>query len=152
MTEGDLRKLLLIFGILTIHSFPEGVAVGVSFADVGLDGGLSLFGVTVPLLAVFMTVAISIHNVPEGVAVSIPLRSMGVDNWRLVAAAVFSSLPQPVGAVVAFLFVSWDSGSPLARWCSSSSPSSSPRRWNSGRISTAVGTESWLAALSPASC
>ncbi|MFB6242922.1 MAG: ZIP family metal transporter [Halobaculum sp.] len=107
VTEGDLRKLLLIFGILTIHSFPEGVAVGVSFADVGLDGGLSLFGVTVPLLAVFMTVAISIHNVPEGVAVSIPLRSMGVDNWRLVAAAVFSSLPQPVGAVVAFLFVSW---------------------------------------------
>ncbi|MEZ3118010.1 ZIP family metal transporter [Halobaculum sp. MBLA0147] len=107
VTEGDLRKLLLIFGILTIHSFPEGVAVGVSFADVGLDGGLPLFGVTVPLLAVFMTVAISIHNIPEGVAVSIPLRSMGVDNWRLVAAAVFSSLPQPIGAAVAFLFVSW---------------------------------------------
>lgn len=107
VTDGDLRKLLLIFGILTVHSFPEGVAVGVSFADVGLDGGLTLFGVAVPVLAVFMTVAISIHNIPEGVAVSIPLQSMGVDNWRLVGAAVFSSLPQPVGAVIAFLFVSW---------------------------------------------
>ena len=104
---GDARKLLLILGILTVHSFPEGVAVGVSFADVGLDGGVPILGVTVPVLAVFMTVAISIHNVPEGVAVSIPLRSLGVGEWRMVGAAVFSSLPQPIGAVIAFLFVSW---------------------------------------------
>jgi ZIP family zinc transporter len=60
---------------------------------------------TVPLLAVFMTVAISIHNVPEGTAISIPLQAMGVDRWRMVWWAVFSSLPQPVGAVLAFLFV-----------------------------------------------
>jgi ZIP family zinc transporter len=107
VADGDARKLLLILGILTVHSFPEGVAVGVSFADVGLDGGVPVAGVTVPVLAVFMTIAISIHNVPEGVAVSIPLRSLGVDEPRMVAAAVFSSLPQPVGAVIAFLFVSW---------------------------------------------
>jgi ZIP family zinc transporter len=52
-----------------------------------------------------MTVAISIHNVPEGVAISIPLRTMGVPNWKLVWWAVFSSLPQPIGAVIAFYFV-----------------------------------------------
>ncbi|SFR44812.1 ZIP family metal transporter [Halogeometricum limi] len=103
--EADFRKLLLILGVLTVHSFPEGVAVGVAFADLGLEGGLRLFGVAVPLLAVFMTVAISIHNVPEGVAISIPLRAMGVSNWRLVWWSVFSSLPQPIGAVVAFYFV-----------------------------------------------
>jgi ZIP family zinc transporter len=103
--EADFRKLLLILGVLTVHSFPEGVAVGVSFADLGLEGGLQLFGVAVPLLAVFMTVAISIHNVPEGVAISIPLRTMGVPNWKLVWWAVFSSLPQPIGAVIAFYFV-----------------------------------------------
>ena len=107
VADGDARKLLLILGILTVHSFPEGVAVGVSFADVGLEGGVPILGVTVPLLAVFMTVAISIHNVPEGVAVSIPLRSMGVGETRMVGAAVLSSLPQPIGAVIAFLFVSW---------------------------------------------
>ena len=104
---GDLRTLVLVLGVLTVHSFPEGVAIGVSFADLGLDGGVAVFGLTVPVLAVFMTIAISIHNVPEGVAVSIPLRSMGVGEWRMVAAAVFSSLPQPIGAVVAFVFVSW---------------------------------------------
>ncbi|MGM0591690.1 MAG: ZIP family metal transporter [Halobacteriota archaeon] len=101
----DYKKLLLILGILTVHSFPEGVAVGVSFADLGFEGGLALLGFTVPVLAVFMTVAISIHNVPEGVAVSIPLRAMGVGPWRMVWWAIFSSLPQPIGAVIAFGFV-----------------------------------------------
>ncbi len=105
--EADFKKLVLILGILTIHSFPEGVAVGVSFAELGLADAdvLQLFGVAVPLLGVFMTVAISIHNVPEGVAISIPLESMGVSNWRKVWWAVFSSLPQPIGAVIAFYFV-----------------------------------------------
>jgi len=98
--EADFRKLLLILGILTVHSFPEGVAIGVSFAELNLEGG-----VAVPLLAIFVTVAISVHNVPEGVAISIPLRAMAVSEWKTVWWAVFSSLPQPIGAVLAFAFV-----------------------------------------------
>ncbi|WP_126664582.1 ZIP family metal transporter [Haloterrigena salifodinae] len=105
--EGDLKKLVLILGILTVHSFPEGVAIGVSFAELGLEGGVSILGFSIPLLAVFMTIAISIHNVPEGTAIAIPMRTMGLSNWRMVGAAVFSSLPQPIGAVIAFVFVSW---------------------------------------------
>ena len=107
VAEGDPRKLALILGILTVHSFPEGVAIGVSFAELGLEGGVPVLGFAVPVLAVFMTVAISIHNVPEGTAIAIPMRAMGQSNWRMVGAAVFSSLPQPVGAVVAFVFVRW---------------------------------------------
>ena len=108
--RADFRKLLLILGILTVHSFPEGVAVGVSFAELGLeattpDETLVVAGVAVPVLAVFMTVAISVHNVPEGTAVAIPLRSLGVSEPRMVWWAVFSSLPQPVGAVIAYYFV-----------------------------------------------
>lgn len=103
--EADFKKLILILGILTVHSFPEGIAVGVSFADLNLGTGPSFVGFTIPILAIFMTLAISIHNVPEGTAVSIPLRAMGVSNWRLVFWAIFSSLPQPIGAVIAFGFV-----------------------------------------------
>jgi ZIP family zinc transporter len=103
--EADFKKLILILGILTVHSFPEGVAVGVSFADLNLGTGPQLLGFTVPILAIFMTIAISIHNVPEGTAISIPLRAMGVGEWRMVWWAVFSSLPQPIGAVIAFYFV-----------------------------------------------
>jgi ZIP family zinc transporter len=105
--EADLKKLVLILGVLTVHSFPEGVAVGVSFAELGLEGGVSVFGFVVPVLAIFMTIAISIHNIPEGMAISIPLRTMDVSEWRMVGAAIFSSLPQPIGAVIAFVFVRW---------------------------------------------
>ena len=105
--EGDPKTLILILGILTVHSFPEGVAIGVSFAELGLEGGVPVFGFAVPLLAVFMTVAISIHNIPEGTAIAIPMRAMGLSKWRMVGAAVFSSLPQPIGAVIAFAFVRW---------------------------------------------
>ncbi|WP_255198426.1 ZIP family metal transporter [Halorarius litoreus] len=103
--EADFRKLVLILGVLTVHSFPEGIAIGVSFAELNLGTGIPLFGFTVPALAIAMTVAISIHNIPEGVAISIPLRSMGVSEWKMVGWSVFSSLPQPIGAVLAFAFV-----------------------------------------------
>ncbi len=105
--DGDVKTLVLILGILTVHSFPEGVAVGVSFSELGFEGGMSVFGVAVPLLAVFMTAAISIHNIPEGTAIAIPMRAMGLSKWRMVGAAVFSSLPQPIGAAIAFAFVTW---------------------------------------------
>ncbi|WP_255151815.1 ZIP family metal transporter [Halorarius halobius] len=103
--EADFKKLVLILGVLTVHSFPEGIAIGVAFAELNLAAGVAVAGFTVPALAVAMTVAISIHNVPEGVAISIPLRSMGVSEWRMVGWSVFSSLPQPIGAVIAFGFV-----------------------------------------------
>ncbi|WP_254662805.1 ZIP family metal transporter [Haladaptatus sp. W1] len=102
--QADFKKLILILGVLTVHSFPEGVAIGVSFADLGFQGGYQFAGFVVPLLAIFMTIAISIHNIPEGVAISIPLHSMGVRKWRMVWWSIFSSLPQPIGAVIAFYF------------------------------------------------
>ena len=108
MEEAGFAKLVLILGVLTVHSFPEGVAVGVSFAELGIAAStetIGIFGVALPALAVFMTIAISIHNVPEGVAISIPLRSMDVGEWKMVWWAVFSSLPQPIGAVLAYAFV-----------------------------------------------
>ena len=66
--EADYRKFVLILGVLTVHRFPEGIVVGVSFADLGLPGGTELFGFTIPLLDVFITLAISIHNVSEATA------------------------------------------------------------------------------------
>ncbi|MDL5361610.1 ZIP family metal transporter [Halalkalicoccus sp. NIPERK01] len=103
--EAGFKKLVLILGVLTVHSFPEGVAIGVSFADLPLGEGVSVLGLTVPVLAVFITGAIAIQNVPEGIAVAIPLQGLGVPRWRMVWWAVFSSLPQPIGAALAYAFV-----------------------------------------------
>ena len=88
----DARRVTLMLIVMTVHSFSEGVAVGVSF------GG----GVT---LATVITVAIAVHNIPEGLAISAVLRPRGVSVWKCAAWSVFSSLPQPLMAVPAFLFV-----------------------------------------------
>jgi zinc transporter ZupT len=91
-TGEGAKKMLLIVIVMTAHSFAEGVAVGVSFG-----GGVTLGAV--------ITIAIAIHNVPEGVAISAVLRPQGVSVPRCAAWSVFSSLPQPLMAVPAFLFV-----------------------------------------------
>jgi ZIP family zinc transporter len=103
--ERDFKKMILILGILTVHSFPEGVAIGVSFAEMGLGSGMPILGLAVPAIAITMTIAISIHNIPEGIAISIPFKASGVSNWKTMGAAIFSSVPQPIGAVIAFIFV-----------------------------------------------
>jgi ZIP family zinc transporter len=103
--EADFKKMILILGVLTVHSFPEGVAIGVAFAELGLGGGVPLLGFAIPAIAITMTIAISIHNIPEGIAISIPFKANGVSNWKTMGAAIFSSIPQPIGAVIAFFFV-----------------------------------------------
>ncbi len=86
------RKMLLMLVVMTVHSFSEGVAVGVSFG-----GGITL--------ATLITLAIAIHNIPEGIAITAVLRPHGVPLWKCASWSVISSLPQPLMAVPAFLFV-----------------------------------------------
>jgi zinc transporter ZupT len=88
----DALKALMIIGVMTLHSVTEGVGVGVSFA-----GGEAL--------GVFITTAIAVHNIPEGLAISLVLVPRGESVRRAAGWSVFSSLPQPLLAVPAFIFV-----------------------------------------------
>jgi len=90
----DARAGLLIVTVMTVHSFTEGVGVGVSFG-----GGEAL--------GVFITAAIAVHNIPEGLAISLVLVPRGITAWRAAGWSVFTSLPQPLMAVPAFLLVEW---------------------------------------------
>lgn len=90
--QGSAR-VALILGTMFLHSFPEGLAVGVAYGS-----GQAALGALV-------AVAIAIHNIPEGVAVSLPLRAAGVSAWRCVGWSIFSSAPQPIAAIPAFLAV-----------------------------------------------
>lgn len=92
ITKADSSKILLIMGIMTLHSFTEGISVGVSFSG-GLD------------LGVFITTAIAVHNIPEGLAISLVLIPRGASPLKAGWWSIFSSLPQPLMAVPAFLFV-----------------------------------------------
>lgn len=88
----DARKMVLIVLVMTVHSVAEGVAIGTAFA-----GGATL--------AALITVAIAVHNVPEGLAISAVLRPRGASVGACAGWSVFSSLPQPLLAVPAYLFV-----------------------------------------------
>ena len=92
LAGADARKALLILGVMTAHSFAEGVGVGVSFG-----GGEEL--------GVFITAAIAVHNIPEGLAISLVLVPRGTPLWKAAGWSIFTSLPQPLMALPAFLFV-----------------------------------------------
>src|SRR3954453_9596442 len=92
-TGPGARTSALVFLVLFVHSLPEGFAVGTAFASD--REGLSLF----------VILAIAIQNIPEGTSVAIPMAEAGFGPARQFWAAVATSAPQPVGALVAFFAV-----------------------------------------------
>lgn len=91
------RAEILIFLAMSVHSIPEGVAVGVGYASEEVYAN-DLGG--------YIALAIGIHNIPEGLAVAIPLRAAGASILRCFWAAFLTSLPQPIAAVPAAM-ASW---------------------------------------------
>jgi zinc transporter ZupT len=92
LEAADAKKAILIVAVMTVHSFSEGVGVGVAYG-----GGAAL--------GIFITVAIAIHNIPEGLAISLVLVPRGTSVRAAAGWSIFTSLPQPLVAAPAFLFV-----------------------------------------------
>lgn len=92
-TTAGAARVVLIVGTMFIHSFPEGLAIGVAYGS-----GEATLGLLV-------AAAITVHNIPEGIAVSLPLRAEGVSGWKCVGWSIFSSLPQPLATIPAYLAV-----------------------------------------------
>ena len=88
-----VRSSVVVFAVLLVHSLPEGLAIGTAYASD--RAGLSLF----------VILAIGLQNIPEGTSVAIPMAAAGFTRAQQFWAAVLTSAPQPVGAVLAFLVV-----------------------------------------------
>ena len=88
------RSILLVLAI-TLHNFPEGLAVGVAFGAVaaGLPAA-SLAG------AVALAIGIGIQNFPEGAAVSVPLRREGLSRFKCFWYGQLSGVVEPIAGVL----------------------------------------------------
>jgi zinc transporter, ZIP family len=93
LSGAGVRRSVLVFAVLLVHSLPEGFAIGTAFAS-ETEG-----------LGLFVILAIALQNVPEGTSVAIPMDAAGFPPGEQFWAAVLTSAPQPVGAVLAYLLV-----------------------------------------------
>ena len=84
----SLLKTGLIVGIgLTIHNFPEGLAIGSGF-EVSESLGLSL------------AIAIAIHDFPEGISMAVPMNQGGFSKLKSIILTAISGITTGIGALV----------------------------------------------------
>ena len=81
------RSALLMFA-MTLHNFPEGMAVGVSFGGEDLGAAIAL------------AIGIGLQNIPEGLAIALPLRRGGMTAGRAFFWGQLSAAIEPVAGVV----------------------------------------------------
>jgi ZIP family zinc transporter len=78
---------LFVFAI-ALHNLPEGMAIGVGYAQGDLSIGIPL------------TTAIALQDIPEGLAVAITLRATGFKPGFSVLIAIATGLLEPIGALL----------------------------------------------------
>lgn len=89
-----LSKVWLFTLAITIHNFPEGLAVGVSFGTGNVAAGL------------VVAMAIGLQNMPEGLAVALPLLREGYSRRRSVWYGTLTGLVEPIGGLLGVALVS----------------------------------------------
>jgi len=89
-----LSRVWLFALAITIHNFPEGLAVGVSFGSGDVAAGL------------VVAMAIGLQNMPEGLAVALPLLREGYSRRRSLWYGTLTGLVEPVGGLLGVALVS----------------------------------------------
>ena len=83
-----LKRVWLFVTAIVLHNFPEGMAIGVSFAGPDLVGAQAL------------AVGIAIQDIPEGFVVALALMSVGYSKGLALGVGVSSGLVEPIAAVL----------------------------------------------------
>lgn len=86
--SSSARRIWLFVAAVTLHNFPEGMAVGVSFGA----GDFAAGRVT--------AMGIGLQNIPEGLAVAVALTSIGYGRGRAALIAAATGLVEPVAGLI----------------------------------------------------
>lgn len=82
-----LKTGFIILIGLTIHNFPEGLAIGSGF-EASNSLGLSL------------AIAIALHDIPEGISISLPFKKGGMNIIKVISLTALSGITTGLGALV----------------------------------------------------
>lgn len=82
------RRVWLFIIAITLHNFPEGMAVGVSFGGGDMDQGVAT------------ALGIGVQNIPEGLAVSASLSTLGYRRSQAFLGGLASGLVEPLGGLL----------------------------------------------------
>jgi ZIP family zinc transporter len=97
-----LSRIWLFVIAITLHNFPEGMAVGVGFGGGDVANGVAL------------ATGIGIQNIPEGLAVAVSLLAVGYTRTRAFLVAFLTGLAEPVGGLFGSVAVS--AAGPMMPW------------------------------------
>jgi zinc transporter, ZIP family len=97
-----LQRIWLFVIAITLHNFPEGLAVGVGFGTGDISNGIAL------------ALGIGLQNIPEGLVVALSLRSIGYSAWYAIGVATLTGLVEPIGGVIGAGIISL--AQPLLPW------------------------------------
>lgn len=84
----DLQRIWLFIIAITLHNFPEGLAVGVGFGTGDLANGTAL------------ALGIGLQNIPEGLVVAMSLRSIGYSAVYALGISTLTGLVEPIGGTL----------------------------------------------------
>ncbi len=84
----NFQRIWLFIIAITIHNFPEGLAVGVGFGDGSVSHGLPL------------ALGIALQNMPEGLVVALALRELDYSIKYALSISLLTGLVEPIGGLV----------------------------------------------------
>lgn len=100
--KAKLSRTAMLSLAVTIHNFPEGMAVGVVL--VGASEGNTPITVAGALA---MAIGIAIQNVPEGAIISMPMRAEGNSRLKSFLIGSLSGIVEPLGGLLVILLASF---------------------------------------------
>ncbi len=91
-----IKRVILLVLSITLHNIPEGLAVGVAFGTLGVDG----YSLEALMGAITISIGIGLQNFPEGAAVSLPLRREGMSRGKAFLLGQASGMVEPIAGVL----------------------------------------------------